>query len=218
MSRTRQITERHHRPRRQWGRLPRILLGVFFALLLLVSLLPLAGRVINIGVVAPAAASALGLAACVWTPFFRRILQYIWQRKGLRVILIVLMALVAILLVWFIVVSVMMLRGAAYARQLVEDFEALLRRKGTDADALVGRTADGIVTYQNLGSLHRRQVEVQTELCAGCQGTPCVTTCYFGGMTRENGQPVHHPEACSGCGLCAHSCGRGAVRIRESNE
>ena len=113
MSRTRQITERHHRPRRQWGRLPRILLGVFFALLLLVSLLPLAGRVINIGVVAPAAASALGLAACVWTPFFRRILQYIWQRKGLRVILIVLMALVAILLVWFIVVSVMMLRGAA---------------------------------------------------------------------------------------------------------
>ena len=39
MSRTRQITERHHRPRRQWGRLPRILLGVFFALLLLVSLL-----------------------------------------------------------------------------------------------------------------------------------------------------------------------------------
>ena len=40
----------------------------------------------------------------------------------------------------------------------------------------------------------------------------------FGGMTRENGQPVHHPEACSGCGLCAHSCGRGAVRIRESNE
>ena len=113
MSRTRQITERHHRPRRQWGRLSRILLGVFFALLLLVSLLPLAGRVINIGVVAPAAASALGLAACVWTPFFRRILQYIWQRKGLRVILIVLMALVAILLVWFIVVSVMMLRGAA---------------------------------------------------------------------------------------------------------
>ena len=60
MSRTRQITERHHRPRRQWGRLSRILLGVFFALLLLVSLLPLAGRVINIGVVAPAAASALG--------------------------------------------------------------------------------------------------------------------------------------------------------------
>ena len=114
--------------------------------------------------------------------------------------------------------SSMMLRGPAYARQLVEDFEALLRRKGTDADALVGRTADGIVTYQNLGSLPRRQVEVQTELCAGCQGTPCVTTCYFGGMTRENGQPVHHPEACSGCGLCAHSCGRGAVRIRESNE
>ena len=114
--------------------------------------------------------------------------------------------------------SSMMLRGPAYARQLVEDFEALLRRKGTDADALVGRTADGIVTYQNLGSLPRRQVEVQTELCAGCQGTPCVTTCYFGGMTRENGQPVHHPEACSGCGLCAHSCGRGAVRIRKSNE
>lgn len=112
----------------------------------------------------------------------------------------------------------MMLRGPAYARQLVEDFEALLCRKGTDADALVGRTADGIVTYQNLGSLPRRQVEVQTELCAGCQGTPCVTTCYFGGMTQENGQPVHHPEACSGCGLCAHSCGRGAVRIRESNE
>ena len=112
----------------------------------------------------------------------------------------------------------MMLRGPAYARQLVEGFEALLRRKGTDADALVGRTADGIVTYQNLGSLPRRQVEVQTELCAGCQGTPCVTTCYFGGMTRENGQPVHHPEACSGCGLCAHSCGRGAVRIWEGNE
>ena len=45
------------------------------AALLLVSLLPLAGRVINIGVVAPAAASALGLAAGVWTPCFRRILQ-----------------------------------------------------------------------------------------------------------------------------------------------
>ena len=100
-------------PRRRPRRLPRILLGVFFALLLAVSLLPLAGRVVNIGVVAPAAASALGLSVCVWTPFFRRILQYIWQRKGLRVIFIVLMALTAVLLVWFIVVSIMMLRGAA---------------------------------------------------------------------------------------------------------
>lgn len=42
-----------------------------------------------------------------------------------------------------------------------------------------------------------------------------LTTCYFGGMTLENGRLVHRQDDCSGCGLCAHSCGRGAVTIRE---
>lgn len=111
--------------------------------------------------------------------------------------------------------SSMMLRGPAYARQLVRDFDALLAEKGTDAQGLVGRTADRIVTYQNLGSLPRRQVELRTELCAGCGEKTCVTTCYFGGMTLENGRLVHRQDDCSGCGLCAHSCGRGAVTIRE---
>ena len=103
----------------------------------------------------------------------------------------------------------------SYARQMVRDFDALLAEKGTDAQGLVGRTADRIVTYQNLGSLPRRQVELRTELCAGCGEKTCVTTCYFGGMTLENGRLVHRQDDCSGCGLCAHSCGRGAVTIRE---
>ena len=113
--------------------------------------------------------------------------------------------------------SSMMLRGPEYASRLVRELEALVRAKGMEEySQAVGRTADRIVTYQNLGSLPQRQVAVQTELCRDCQERPCLRTCYFGGMKLADDAGVLHDDtACSGCGLCLHSCPRQAVTIQE---
>lgn len=91
----------------------RLGLGTFFALLLAVSLLPLVSAVSNIGVFVPAAVSACGLAGCVYWPVLRRILAYIWERKGPRIVLIVLLSLAAALLALFLAVSGIMLVSAA---------------------------------------------------------------------------------------------------------
>ena len=110
----------------------------------------------------------------------------------------------------------MMLRGPKYASALVEELEALVHAKGVEEySQVVGRTADRIVAYQNLGSLPRRQVAVQTELCRDCQERPCLRTCYFGGMKPADAGVLHDDTACSGCGLCLHSCPEQAVAIQE---
>lgn len=112
--------------------------------------------------------------------------------------------------------SSMMLRGPEYASALVEELDALVYAKGMEEyNQVVGRTADHIVTYQNLGSLPRRQVAVQTELCRDCQERPCLRTCYFGGVKPIEAGVLHDDEACSGCGLCLHSCPKRAVSIEE---
>ena len=111
--------------------------------------------------------------------------------------------------------SSMMLRGPEYAKRLVDDFCELLRARGTDVGGLIGRTAERIVTYKNLGSLPKRQIEVNTAVCDACPDKPCVTTCYFGGMSIEDKKLIHHEDVCSGCGLCVHSCGRSAISIKE---
>lgn len=112
--------------------------------------------------------------------------------------------------------SSMMLRGPDYAARLVEDFAALLQEKKiTEYGQLIGRTAEKIVTYQNLGSLPSRRVVLQENLCAGCQEKRCLRTCYFGGMKLIQGKVTHDDAACSGCGLCVHSCPKQAVTIQE---
>lgn len=112
--------------------------------------------------------------------------------------------------------SSMMLRGPDYAADLVSSFSSLLQEKDiSDYHQLVGRTARQIVTYQNLGSLPSRRIHVRTSICADCRERRCLRTCYFGGMQLSQGQIIHHDAACSGCGLCAHSCANGAVSIQE---
>ncbi len=91
----------------RWG------IGIVCGLLFVVSLLPVFSRVWHIGVYVPMAVGAAGVACCVWTDGFLSILQKIWKRKGLRVILLGILLLIAALLCLFIFVSVVMLRAAA---------------------------------------------------------------------------------------------------------
>lgn len=95
------------------GRILRILLGLFFFLLLIVSLLPLGSGVVNIGVAVPAAAAVCGLFGCVCTGRLRGILTYIGKRKGLRIAMGILLGIVGALLILFLAVSGLMLAGAA---------------------------------------------------------------------------------------------------------
>lgn len=88
-------------------------LGVLFACLLVVSLLPLLSFVRNIGVVVSAGGSVLGLLGCVWWPALRDILMGMWKRRRWRIVLLILAALIAALLVLFIVVSVLMVSATA---------------------------------------------------------------------------------------------------------
>ena len=91
----------------------RLVLGVLFALLAVVSLLPLVSQVWHIGVYVPLAMGVAGLICCVWTDGFLSILRWIWKRKGLRTILVAICVLVAALLGLFITVSILMLHAAA---------------------------------------------------------------------------------------------------------
>ena len=91
----------------------RLLLGLLFGLVLIWGLLPLASSVENVGVVASAAVGLLGLAACIGWPVVWKTLKRMWGRRGLRWLLIVLIAAAALLAVLFIVVSGFMVAGAA---------------------------------------------------------------------------------------------------------
>jgi len=111
--------------------------------------------------------------------------------------------------------SSMMLRGPEYARKLVEELELLLQQKGVGSlDEVTGRAADQIVTYKSLSELPVRRPRLDLALCAECEDKPCVTTCYFGGLTAGGaGGPAHDGDRCSGCGLCWHTCPKGAVTM-----
>lgn len=110
--------------------------------------------------------------------------------------------------------SSMMLRGPEYARKLVEELDALLEKKAvTGVDEVVGKTARRIVTYKSLNELPTRRSKLDETICAGCEDKPCLTTCYFGGLSIKEGTLMHDDDACSGCGLCQHICPRGAVAI-----
>lgn len=110
--------------------------------------------------------------------------------------------------------SSMMLRGPEYARRLVEETEALLAQKDTTAQAVRGRAAEAVVTYKNLGALPLRHSELDTTVCADCEAHPCLTTCYFGALRLMDGAVEHDEQKCSGCGLCAHSCPKNAVTMK----
>lgn len=90
----------------------RLLLGLLFGLVLVWGLLPLTSSVENIGVAASAGVGLLGLAACIAWPAVWKTWKRMWQRKGLRWLLVVFLAAASILAVLFIVVSGFMVAGA----------------------------------------------------------------------------------------------------------
>lgn len=115
--------------------------------------------------------------------------------------------------------SSMMLRGPEYARELLAGLEALMKKKGVAAtEEIVGKTAKQIVTYKNLGDLPGRTTRMDPEVCANCADKPCVEHCYFGALSLEGKTLVHDDERCSGCGLCLHTCPKGAVTIEEDHK
>lgn len=115
--------------------------------------------------------------------------------------------------------SSMMLRGPGYAARLVEELEALRKKKNvSDWKDVVGAAAGQIVTYKSLSDLPARRPEIDTALCEECHNKPCLDTCYFGGLSMgSDGTLSHDDEACSGCGLCQHICPKGAVAMKQMN-
>lgn len=115
--------------------------------------------------------------------------------------------------------SSMMLRGPQYAKKLVEELDVLLAEKGVnDLEQVVGKAARQIVTYKSLGELPVRRSRIEADLCAACEDKPCLTTCYFGGMWADQGVLRHDDSRCSGCGLCWHTCPKGAVTMEAQTQ
>ena len=110
--------------------------------------------------------------------------------------------------------SSMMLRGPEYARQLVAALEQLLKEKNTTAADALGRAAQHIVTYKNLGTLPPRSSQLEEDLCRTCTEKPCLQTCYFGALHSQDGTVRHDSDSCSGCGLCTHTCPKNAVTMK----
>ena len=113
----------------------------------------------------------------------------------------------------------MMLRGPGYAARLVEELEALRKKKNvSDWKDGIGAAAGQIVTYKSLSDLPARRPEIDTALCVECHNKPCLDTCYFGGLSMgSDGTLSHDDEACSSCGLCQHICPKGAVAMKQMN-
>lgn len=101
--------------RKQGGRerLWRAAAGVLGALLLIWALIPLLRHIMNVGVAALGAAGLLLLIGAIWFGEAKRLLAYIWNRRWLRFMLLVVCGVVVVLLVLFIVVSGLMLHAAA---------------------------------------------------------------------------------------------------------
>jgi Pyruvate/2-oxoacid:ferredoxin oxidoreductase delta subunit len=51
------------------------------------------------------------------------------------------------------------------------------------------------------------------EKCATCEDRVCVSRCVFGGISEKGGQLHIDYQRCWGCGLCAHACPQGAIRL-----
>ena len=96
------------------GRLLRLLIAAAAALMTLWGLLPLLiSGIFNTGVIAMCLAGLLILACCLFYTAFRRLLSFMWARKPLRVISMIVLCLIGALLLLFIVVSCFMLHAAA---------------------------------------------------------------------------------------------------------
>lgn len=112
--------------------------------------------------------------------------------------------------------SSMMLRGPAYATALVEELKALMENRGEPLQNLVGRVAERVIPYSQLGAIHPRRARVDTSICALCQDKVCAEKCYFGGLSILDGCLAHNEDFCSGCGLCQYFCTHDAVEIIET--
>ena len=96
------------------SRLLRILITAAAALMTLWGLLPLLiSGIFNAGVIAMCFAGLLILSCCIFDAAFRRLLSFVWARKPLRVISMIVLCLFGALLLLFIVVSCFMLHAAA---------------------------------------------------------------------------------------------------------
>lgn len=110
--------------------------------------------------------------------------------------------------------STLMLRGAEAAAFILAEAQKLLEKKSVDGPgAIVGRAAEKIVTYKNLGQLPVRESSMEWEQCKECTEKPCVSRCYFGALSCEDGLLVKEQQLCTGCGMCYHVCGREAVTL-----
>lgn len=112
--------------------------------------------------------------------------------------------------------STLMLRGAPLIREMLAEMTGILEEKGERSLAhLRGRAADRIVTYKSLGDLPERSAEFDLEKCKDCSGKPCITRCYFGTLTEEEGCLKADHDNCTGCGMCRCVCPEGAVTMKE---
>jgi ferredoxin like protein len=54
-------------------------------------------------------------------------------------------------------------------------------------------------------------IVLRKELCAGCDGRPCIGACPAGLYSWEDGEIVHNCEGCLECGSCRAICPLGAI-------
>ena len=91
----------------------RAVAGVLGVLLLIWALLPLLRHILNVGVAALGAAGLLLLGGAIWFGEVKHLFAYIWEKRWLRFMLLVVCGVVVALLALFIAVSGFMLHAAA---------------------------------------------------------------------------------------------------------
>ena len=111
--------------------------------------------------------------------------------------------------------SSMMLKGPAYAAELVRGVETLVKAAGRSPAELSGLVAKKIIPYKDLGRIAARRAVIDTSLCRTCAEKPCLERCCYRALTLAGGVPVHDDVSCSGCGMCRAVCPRAAVRIEK---
>lgn len=111
--------------------------------------------------------------------------------------------------------SSMMLKGPAYAVDLVQALETAVAATGRSVRDLTGLVAARIIPYTALAKIAARRAVVDTAVCRTCQEKPCLERCCYQALSLENGTLVHNDDSCSGCGMCRTVCPKGAVRIEK---